>query len=357
MLFGNKVMLNNLTKFRYLLAVTGDTNAEDIVDGAINGSRMVVSSFNQDWQDLANGNSEVFKAVVAVSALCGVVFVSFWSISWYSRLIQEGFSHEILNEMVYPLLVCLMLTVNNGQLLSTTSLMFRNVAVNLNDKVLSITRNGITLRDAIRTANMDQAFALSVQAQMQECEKKPTNGQDNQGNIINPREICQKEKADEIQKQAQAYKNKYGISSYSNSWNPLDIAGQTINSMVQALSWIIFSGLQAAFQYVVQVTFLLNAYIAPIFLVLSLFPFGAKPIYAWVAGWLALTLVLMSYSIVCGMAASAIVNASNNNPLFLQLVQAILSPILALAMGSGGGMAAFSCFSSSGRLISGRVFR
>ena len=80
---------------------------------------------------------------------------------------------------------------------------------------------------------MDQAFALSVQAQMQECEKKPTNGQDNQGNIINPREICQKEKADEIQKQAQAYKNKYGISSYSNSWNPLDIAGQTINSMVK----------------------------------------------------------------------------------------------------------------------------
>jgi hypothetical protein len=350
-------MLNNLTNFLYLLEVTGDTNAEDIVDGAINGSRMVVSSFNQDWQDLANGQSEVFKAVVAVSALCGVVFVSFWSISWYSRLTQEGFSNEIITEMVYPLLVCLMLTLNNGHLLASTSLMFRNVAVGLNDKVLSITRNGITLRDAIRTTNMDQAFALSAQAQMQECEKKPTSGKDTQGNPINPRELCQKEKADQIKEQAQKYKDKYGLPSYSNSWNPLDIAGQTVNSMVQALSWIIFSGLQAAFQYTVQVAFLMNAYIAPIFLVLSLFPFGAKPIYAWVSGWLALTLVLMSYSIVCGIAASAIVNASNNNPLFLQLVEAILSPILALAMGAGGGMAAFSCFSSSGRLISGRIFR
>ncbi|BAT56995.1 hypothetical protein NOS3756_60070 (plasmid) [Nostoc sp. NIES-3756] len=350
-------MLNNLTNFLYLLEVTGDTNAEDIVDGAINGSRMVVSSFNQDWQDLANGQSEVFKAVVAVSALCGVVFVSFWSISWYSRLTQEGFSNEILNEMVYPLLVCLMLTVNNGHLLASTSLMFRNVAVGLNDKVLSITRNGITLRDAIRTTNMDQAFALSAQAQMQECLQKPTEAKDEQGNVINPQDICKEEKIKQIKKNAQKYKEKYGLSSYSNSWNPLDIAGQTVNSMVQALSWIIFSGLQAAFQYTVQVAFLMNAYIAPIFLVLSLFPFGAKPIYAWVSGWLALTLVLMSYSIVCGIAASAIVNASNNNPLFLQLIQAILSPILALAMGAGGGMAAFSCFSSSGRLISGRIFR
>lgn len=343
--------------FLYLLAATGDTNADDIVDGAINGSRLVVSSFNQDWQDLVNNQSEIYKAVVAISALCGVVFVSFWSISWYSRLTQEGFSNEILNEMVYPLLVCLMLTVNNGQLLAATSLMFRNTAINLNDKLLSITRDGITLRDAIRTTNMDQAFALSVQAQIQECLKKPTQAQDEQGNPINPQEICKQEKIKQAKQKAQEYKDKYGLSSYSNSWNPIDIGGQFVNSMVQALSWIIFSGLQAAFQYVVQVAFLLNAYVAPIFLVLSLFPFGGKPVYAWVSGWLALTLVLMSHSIVCGIAASAIVNASNNNPLFLQLVEAILSPILAVAMGAGAGMAAFSCFSSSARLISGRIFR
>lgn len=350
-------MLNNLTNFWYLLEVTGNTNAEDIVDGAINGSRLVVSSFNQDWQDLASGQSEIYKAVVTISALCGVVFVSFWSVSWYSRMMQEGWSHDVLNEMIYPLLVCLMLTINNGQLLASTSLMFRNTAINLNDKVLSITRNGITLRDAIRTTNMDQAFALSAQAQMQECEKKPTSGKDNEGNPINPREICQKEKADQVTKQAQEYRDKYGLPTYSNSWNPLDIGGQFVNSMVQALSWIIFSGLQAAFQYVVQVAFLLNAYIAPIFLVLSLFPFGTKPIYAWVAGWLALTLVLMSYSIICGIAASSIVNADSNNPLFFQLIEAILSPILAIAIGAGGGMAVFSGFSSSGRLISGRIFR
>lgn len=349
------MLINKLTL--YWLQVTGDTNAEDIVDGAINGSRMVVSAFNQDWLDLANGQSAVYEAVVNVSALFGVLLVSFWSVSWYSRLTQEGLNNEIITEMIYPLIVCLMLTLNNGQLLANTSLMFRNIAVSLNDRVLSITRNGVTLRDAIRTTNMDQAFALSVQAQLQECEKRPETGVNDQGEAINPREICKEEKINQAKENAQKYKEKYGLSSYSNSWNPKDIAGQFVNSAVQTLVWIIFSGLQAGFQYVVQVSFLMNAYIAPIFLVLSLLPLGAKPIHAWMAGWVALTLVLISYSIVCGIAASSIVNASNSNPLFLQLVQAILSPILAVAMGAGAGMATFSGFSSSGRVILGRVFR
>ncbi|MBD2503905.1 type IV secretion system protein [Anabaena azotica] len=345
-----------MINFYSLLTVTGDTNAEDIVEGAINGSRLVVSSFNQDWQDLATGQSEAYKAVVSVSALVAVVLVAFWSVGWASKLSEEGLNHEIINEIVYPLIVCLMLTINNGELLANTSLAFRNIAVNLNDRVLSITRNGVTLRDAIRTTNMDQAFSIAVQNQLQQCESEPESGVNDQGDQINPRERCREEKINQAKQAAQEYKQKNGLSSYSNSWNPVEIAGQAINSAVQALSWIIFSGLQAAFQYVVQVAFLLNAYTAPIFLALSLFPFGSKPIYAWIAGWVALTLVLICYSILCGIAASSIVNSSNSNPLFLQLVQAILSPILAVAMGAGGGMSVFSVFSSSARLVAGRIF-
>jgi hypothetical protein len=348
-------MLNKLSL--YLLQATGDTNAEDIVDGAINGSRAVVSAFNQDWQDLADNNSEVFKAVVKVCALVAVVLVSFWSLGWYSKLVREGLDTEVINEMIYPLIVCLMLTINEGNLLANTSLMFRNLSVGLNDSVLSITRNGVTLRDAIRTTNLDQAFAIAVQSQLQECETQPTSGVDDNENTINPREICKDQKINQAREEAQKYKEKHGLSSFSNTWNPGELAGQFVNSAVQALAWIIFSGVQAAFQYVVQVAFLLNAYISPIMLVLSLLPFGNKPIYAWIAGWLALTLVLISYSILCGIAASSIVNSSNSNPLFLQLVQALLSPILAVLMGAGGGMAIFSGFTSSGSLIARRFLR
>ncbi|MBD2531911.1 hypothetical protein H6G97_20910 [Nostoc flagelliforme FACHB-838] len=312
---------------------------------------MVVSTFNQDWQDLVNGNSEIYKAVVAVSLLVAVILISFWSVGWYSEIANNGFSTDMINEIIYPLIVALMLGMNNGALLADTSLLFRSISISLNDRVLDITRNGITFREAIRNTNMDQAFILAAKAQIAECQKKPVKGVDDQGNETQPRKECIDKKTQEAKQAADKYRRDNGLPTSQNSWNPLDIAGETINSVVQGLSYIIFSGLQAAFQYVVQISFLLNAYIAPIFLVLSLLPVGAKPIYAWLSGWLALTLVLISYSIIVGIAASSIVNAPSTNPLFLQLVQAILSPLLAVAIGTGGGMALFSSFSSSAKLM------
>jgi hypothetical protein len=328
----------------------GTSDADMIVEGAINGSRMVVSTFNQDWQDFANGNSAVYKAVVSISLLSAVILISFWSVGWYSEMANYGFSTNVVNEMIYPLIVALMLGINNGALLADTSLMFRSISNSLNDKVLDITRNGVTLREAIRTTNMDQAFSLAVKTQLAECEKKPVSAVDNQKNETHPREECIRQKTASAKKAADTYRQKNGLSSSQNTWNPLDIAGETVNSIVQGLSYVIFSGLEAAFQYAIQVSFLLNAYIGPIFLVLSLLPVGAKPIYAWISGWLALGLVLISYSIIVGIAASSIVNAPSNNPLFLQLVEAIFSPLLAVAIGTGGGMALFSSFTSATKL-------
>ncbi|MHC5826076.1 MAG: hypothetical protein ACYT04_62045 [Nostoc sp.] len=95
-----------------------------------------------------------------------------------------------------------------------------------------------------------------------------------------------------------------------------------------------------------QLSFLLVAYVAPIFLVLSLLPFESKPLYAWLSGWLGLTLILISYSIIVGIVASAIVDKPSSNLLLMQLIQAIFSPLLAVAIGTGGGMSVFTAFTS-----------
>lgn len=325
----------------------GTTDASTIVDGALNGSRLVVSGFDQDWQNFADGNSDVYTAIVKVSLLIAAILISFWSVGWYSEIANYGFTTKVVNEMIYPLMVALMLGINNGALLANTSLMFRGVSNVLNDRILDMTRNGITIRDAIRSTNVDQAFTLAVRAQIAECDSLPVNAVDSQKNVTHPRKDCVEQKTQQAKRDADAYRQKNGLPASQSSWNPLDIAGQTINSAVQALAYLIFSGLAAAFQYVVQLSFLLNAYMGPIFLVLSLLPVGAKSIYAWISGWLALGLVLISYSIIVGIAASSIVNAPSNNPLFLQLVEAILSPILAVAIGGGGGLALFSSFTSA----------
>ncbi|MBC1237342.1 MULTISPECIES: hypothetical protein [Nostoc] len=324
---------------------SGVTISGEIIEAAMNGSDLMVKSFEKDWQDFAAGQSPIYLAIVSISMLAAVVLVSFWSLGWYAQFSEEGFSSSVVNEMIFPLIVILMLS-NNGMMLAGSTLAMRNVTVNLNRSILSITRNGVTLKDAIRITNIDQSFVLVTQTALAQCDKLPSSKTDEQQKIIKPRQKCIDEVTNQAKIEAQKIRQKKGLGSGTGSWNPLDIGGELINNVVQGLSFIIFSGLSAGFQYIVQLSFLLTAYVAPIFLVLSLLPVGAKPIYAWLSGWLALTLVLISYSIIVGLAASAIVNVPSTNPLLTQLIQAIFSPLLALAIGAGGGMAVFTAFTS-----------
>lgn len=324
---------------------TGVTISGEIVDGAINGADIIYKSFENDWAELASGRSSIYTAVVAVSMLVAVVLVSFASLGWYRKFAESGFSCDFVSEMVFPLLVILMLT-NNGYLLANTIIAFKDVSANLNRSILSITRNGVKLKDAIRNVNADQSFVLATQTALAKCEKLKDSEIDGKGNTTSPRQTCIKKITEKAQLEAQLARKKKGLGSGSGSWNPLDIGGELVNNAVQGFVYVILSGLSAGFQYIVQLSFLLIAYVAPIFLAMSLLPFESKPLYAWLSGWLGLTLVLISYSIIVGIVASAIVDKPSSNPLLMQLIQAIFSPLLAVAIGTGGGMSVFTAFTS-----------
>lgn len=324
---------------------TGVTISGEIVDGAINAADIIYKSFENDWAELASGTSSIYIAVVAVSMLVAVVLVSFASLGWYRKFAEEGFSYDFVSEMVFPLLVILMLT-NNGFLLANTTIALKDVSATLNRSILSITRNGVKLKDAIRNVNADQSFVLATQTALAKCEKLKDSEIDSNGNTTSPRQTCIKKIIEKAQLEAQSARKKRGMSSGSGSWNPLDIGGELVNSAIQGFVYVILSGLSAGFQYIVQLSFLLVAYVAPIFLALSLLPFESKPLYAWLSGWLGLTLILISYSIIVGIVASAIVDKPSSNPLLMQLIQAIFSPLLAVAIGTGGGMSVFTAFTS-----------
>ncbi|MHC5763729.1 hypothetical protein [Nostoc sp.] len=322
---------------------TGTTNSGEIVEGATQGADLIYKSFENDWLELASGTSPIYTAVVAVSTLAAVVMIGFASFGWYRKYAEEGFGFDFIAEMVLPLLVIAMLS-NNGFLLANTTVALKNVSTGLNRSILNITRNGVNLRDAIRNVNADQSFVLAAQIALSSCEK--LSKEKKEGEELSRKQACIKTAIEKTREDAQKAREKTGAGSGGGSWNPLDLTGELINSAVQGFVYVILSGLSAAFQYIVQLSFLMIAFAAPIFLVLSLLPFQSKPIYAWLAGWLGLTLVLISYSITVGIIASAIVSKPSSNPLLLQLLQAIFSPLLAVAIGTGGGMAVFSAFTS-----------
>jgi hypothetical protein len=332
---------------------TGTTIAPEIIDSVNKGSELMINSFKGDWASFANGQAPVYTAVVATSTMIAVVLVSWWSLGWYSKFSEEGFSPDVISETIYPLLVILMLT-NNGAMLASTCLALRNTTVTLNRSILSITKNGVTMKDAIRMVNNDQSFVLATQTILARCDTLSGVEKDAEGNITNKQEECKNKAIDNARQEAIKAREKKKLGSGSGSWNPLDIGAETINNVVQGVVFIVLNGMEAAFQYILQLSFLLTAYVSPIFLVLSLLPVSSKAIYAWLSGWLALTLVLISYSIIVGIAASAIVDAPSTNPLLHQLIQAIFSPLLALAIGTGGGLSVFSAITGSSKFVLGK---
>lgn len=351
----NKFM-TNLSLFILAQASNqGATDAITILDGALNGSQIVVQSFDSDWQQLIAGSSPVYAAIISVCLSASAILVGFWSIGWMKTITAYGIDWKTIEEMTWPTIVVLLLAVNQGALLANTSLVFRGISNYMNDRVLDVTRDGVTLREAIREVNFDRAFSQAIKVKLQQCEQLPNITTDPEtGETSSPREKCQKGEIEAARRAASEYRTKNQIPAYKGTWNPAELVGQVLNSAVQGLLYIMLSGLEAGFQYLLQMSFLLAAYTGPIFVSLSLLPLGTKPIYGWLSGWLALGLIMISYSIIVGMAASSIVNANSSNPLFFPLITGLLSPILAVGIGAGGGLALFFGFTGSAGFVAGR---
>lgn len=330
----------------------GITISSDTMQSAIKASEMFVNSFEKDWTDMVSGTSPIYSAVIHISMLIAVVLVTLWGLQWYQMFLEEGFSSRVLSELAMPVLVILLLS-NNGALMSQCTLGLRNTTVKLNSDVLKITRNGVTLKDAIRTMNFDQNFTYSLQVALSECEKLAQKDVDSNGTEYNPRQDCRERTITAAREEALKIRQERGLGAGGWLPNPAYFVREIVNNVIQVVIFVIFSGLTAAFQYTVQLSFLLVAYVGPIFLAISLLPVSNKAIYAWLSGWAGLTLLLVSYSIIVGITASSIVNSPSTDPILSQLIIAILSPILAVAIGTGSGMAVFSAFSSGIKFVAG----
>ena len=344
----NMLRLNDLM-LAQTTAPQGATASPEILSSAHESSKFIVSLFNNDWVELSNGKSLIFNATCQVALLFAASTVVFWGIGWYNEVVNRGYTTRTIDELVYPIVVSLMLVLNNGALLADTCLFFRGVSNFMNDKILLVTLNGVNMREAIRETNMSLQFQQVLGEKVKQCQilSATTNNKD-----TSPQSDCITRAINDVKQAATSYQQKNGINNITLEVDIRKIVGNAVNSAASGILLVLFTTLEAGFQFFIQIAFLLNAYIAPIFVALSLLPLGVKPINAWLSGWLALGLTQVSYTIVVGIAATSIVNAESSNFLLLPLFEGVLSPILALAMGAGGGMAIFTGFTT---VVSGLI--
>lgn len=338
----------------YLFAsnTQNEPGAAEIGEAARDTAKSIFQTFNSYWQELGDGRSSIFIATVRVSLVIATILIALWAIPWINTMLEEGYSQKTVDQLIYPLLVVFMLGINNGILLSNACLLGRTTINYLDNRVLQVTINNIKIEQAIRQSNITQALEQMLGGELDQCKLLPTSDTNQQG--IDSQSACINAAIEKIKRIAQDnnQKNQAQGWSFNLNLNDFDIGKMitgAVNSQIQREMYVLFSAFQGAFVFLIEITVLLNAYIAPIFLSLSLIPGQAKIIHAWLAGFLGLGLLKVSYTLIIGIATSSVVSNNNDtNPLLLPLVQAVLSPILAVIIASGGGVALFSGLTSVG---------
>jgi hypothetical protein len=120
--------------------------------------------------------------------------------------------------------------------------------------------------------------------------------------------------------------NVLNHSTYSNN-----AAIGMINSTIMSF--------RTAFLYVIEVMMLVTALVGPIFVALSMFPVGTKPLLAWGTSFLSLGFCKICFSLISGLSAIAFVYAGPDTDMtVVAVVLGLLAPVLSFGIASGAGI-------------------
>jgi hypothetical protein len=93
---------------------------------------------------------------------------------------------------------------------------------------------------------------------------------------------------------------------------------------------------------------LVSGLLGPIFVALSLFPVGTKPVIAWAVFFLSIGFCKICYNLISGLSATSMVYASPANPdmTVAAVVLGLFAPVLAFVVSSNTGFSALTTVSS-----------
>jgi hypothetical protein len=91
--------------------------------------------------------------------------------------------------------------------------------------------------------------------------------------------------------------------------------------------------------------------IGPIFVAVSLFPVGTKPMVAWAVSFVTIGFCKICYTLISGLAAIAMVYAGpdNSDMTVASVVLGLFAPVLSFVIASNSGFSALSTVSYTGQ--------
>jgi hypothetical protein len=331
----------------------------------------IPAALNKLWKISMEGG--MYRTICFLGTLIAVLAVGFWCVKLYKTL-EEGGLRPAANEMVFPVLLILMLS-NNGKNMRDLTLATRDAMNGFNMTLNRVIDAEVSFRSATSVlANFDAAISFTdgqVKACQSETEFKRFEDCMTRNNTVSnvfnlglerlwpdaansngakwQKEIQDwKDYTSNYTKNRFDLKNLNALKSGNITDKMTDIANIHSFEDTAPFRGVILS-FRGAFLYIIEVMMLITALIGPIFLALSLFPVGSKPIVTWGISFLTLGFCKICFSLISGLSSMAMVLAGPNNVdmMVTAVVLGLLAPVLAISVASGSGLATLSSVSQS----------
>jgi hypothetical protein len=272
----------------------------------------IPKALNVMWGYALNGS--LYKLSCSLGLFAAVFGVGFWCLKFY-RALQEGTLLPVVNEVVWPLLVVLLLA-NNGANMRSVTFGAKDIINNINRSMHRVVDLDVNYQKAFQVlarssvdgylmqslyssceANIDQTKLVECLATGQALMDARLNGRFSSILSSTKPELTtavtninksQKDESDQKVARAKRATDKGSVAEAAGAATPNNLsqvfnASRIING--RNPGDLTFQknvlALRKAFMYLLEIFMLVLALVAPIFVGLSMFPVGTKPLVSW----------------------------------------------------------------------------
>jgi hypothetical protein len=323
------------------------------------------------WNIAMDGT--MFQIVCRLGLFIAVVGVGFWCVKFYKTL-DEGGLRPAINDLVFPVLLVVLLS-NGGKNMKDFTNMARDTMNGFDRSINTIIDSEVSLSAArkvlayadIATTIVDmsvsQCQSITELEKLNTCILAKKNLANLQLNALEGRyfDIASVATGNSAEWQNQIAKWKKHVKNYSeNSFDLSNVIQVSSKEKITDISKItgiddtkelrrIILSFRGSFLYIIEVMMLITGLIGPIFVALSMFPVGTKPMIAWGTSFLTLGFCKICFSLISGLSSLAMVYSDPDNVdmLVAAIVLGLLAPVLSFSIASGSGISALSTISYS----------
>ncbi len=305
--------------------------AQQVLQGGSLAQQVVSQAMNDLWNETLN--SPMYQAISEIGVLFFTGTIAIFLYYWVKGML-EGENSFVPWEQWILLAVAVALLANQGALMRDLTFSMRDLMNATNQKVLQSSLSGSNLIDAFNQISSGTGVQSWYNQQVQTCQA-----------IADPTQ--QQKCVEDAKVLAQQFAQLEGNNNRINQPGFLSGVGSVIETALVGL----LLALGVAVQWLVEICWILTAFAGPIAVGGTLLPVKQKSLFAWLIAFYSIGLYQLFFNILVGMVAMVMLKSNNLNSLVFAVAVGLLSPILALVLAAGGGLATLTSLASIGGAV------